>query len=254
MSDKKSLVRIPEWRIEDIPLSCTIIIIAPPDTGKSMLIENLAFYNKHKYPVARLFMGTGSESKGNRRFKEIFGDLFITNGYDETEMKRVIQRQRTCLDENTPVPYCFTCVDDCLDDVKALKTKTMNGIFKLGSQHWAQCFCIASQYGLDFQPGARKCASFVIIGREENEVERKKLYENYGGICGEYRDFCDLLDQITGDYTFLVIKNRSQSRNREENIFFYRTTKIKSWKFGCEEFRKWNEERYNQNYKEKFDT
>lgn len=253
MTDKKVQIKIPEWRIDELPMSCTMIMIAPPGSGKSMLLENLAYYNRHKYPVARLFMGTGSESKENRRFKEIFGDLFITNGYDELEMKRVIQRQRQCLDENTPNPYCITYVDDCMDDPKLLKTKTFQGLFKLGSQHWAQLFAACSQYAMDLLPGVRKCASYIVLGYEKDEVERKKLYENYGGTCGTYQDFCELMDQITGDYTFLVIKKRSQTAGRESNIFFYRTRPLGKWRFGCEEYIDWHEKRYNKQYKEKFD-
>ena len=62
-------VIIDEFQLEDIPLSCTWIIIGAPGSGKTSLIENLAYYHKHKYPVARVFMGT---EDGYQKFSDIF--------------------------------------------------------------------------------------------------------------------------------------------------------------------------------------
>jgi hypothetical protein len=80
----------------------------------------------------------------------------------------------------------------------------------------------------------------------------KKLYENFGGICGSYDRFEQFMLQITGDYTCLIIKQGSQSNNPEECLFWYRTVPLEpDWKFGCSEYKEWGEKRYNKTYKEK---
>jgi hypothetical protein len=102
----------------------------------------------------------------------------------------------------------------------------------------------------------RKAVSYVFLGREPNPGERKKLYENFGGICGSYEMFCNLMDAITGDFTFLVIKMRSGSNELVDNIFWVKTIKPDTYgefKFGCTEYRQWNDKRYNVNYIETVD-
>lgn len=127
----------------------------------------------------------------------------------------------------------------------------MRGLFKLGSQHWNQLYIVGSQYAIEMPPDVRKSASYVALFREPEEIERKKLYTNFGGLAGSYDNFCDLMDQLTGDYTCLIFKKRSQSNNMEDCIFWYRTKVLKPWKFGCKEYRAWGKERYDTNYVEK---
>jgi energy-coupling factor transporter ATP-binding protein EcfA2 len=243
-------VNIPEFKPEEIPLSCTWIVVGNPGSGKSSLIEGLCYLLKHRYPVARVFMGTEA---GYRRFSDIFHPLYVSNYYDEEEEKRHILRQRTCEIENGkgyPGNYAINIIDDASDDPKIYKGKVMKGLFKLGSQHWNQLFFVGSQYAIDMPPDVRKAVSYVAIFFEPEEDERKKLYRNFGGLAGSYENFCDLMDQVTGDYTCLIFKKRTQSQNMEDNISWFRTSVLKPWKFGCKEYREWANERYDKNYQE----
>jgi hypothetical protein len=243
-------ITIKEFDLQSIPLSCTWIIVAPPASGKTSLIENLAYYNKHKYPVGRVFIAT---EDGYKRFSKIFHPLFVSNYWDEKEAEQAIIRQRRCEIENTkgdPRNCSILIMDDVSDDPKIYRTKLLRGMFKLGSQHWAQLLMIGSQYCIDFPPDIRKSVSYVALGREPELTERHKLYENFGGLAGTFDDFCELMDQITGDYTFLIFNKRSQSNNLEDCVFWYRTKKLKDWKFGCSEYREWGNQRYDPNYVE----
>ena len=243
-------VEIPEFKPEEMPKSCTWIIIGPPATGKTTLMENLMYYRKHEYPVARVFIAT---EDGYKKFREICHPLFVSNYWDEKEEERHVKRQRTCEMENGrgyPGNYAINIIDDVGDDPGVYKTKLMKGLFKLGSQHWAQLLMIGTQYAIDMPPDVRKSVSYVAIGREPELNERKKLYENFGGLAGTFDRFCDLMDQITGDHTFLIFKKRSQSNDLKDCVSWFKTKPLKPWKFGSKEYRKWGDERYDTNYKE----
>jgi hypothetical protein len=219
-------------------------------THNTTLIENFAYHNKHRYPVARVFIAT---EDGYKRFSKIFHPLFVSNYWDEKECETAIARQRKCLmdyGKEAKQAYSILIMDDISDDPKIYKTKLMKGIFKLGSQHWAQLVMIGTQYAIDFPPEIRQSVSYVALARQPELTERKKLYDNFGGLCGSFERFCDLMDGITGDYTFLIFKKRSQSNELEECVFWYRTTKLDDWKFGCKEYRAWGEARYDTNYTE----
>lgn len=214
------------------------------------LMENLAYYRKHVYPVGRVFIGT---EDGYKHFCKIFHPLYVSNYWDEKEEENHVRRQRTCEMENGrgyPGNYAVNIIDDVSDDPKIYKSKLMRGLFKLGSQHYAQLCMIGSQYAIDMPPDIRKAVSYVALGREPEEIERKKLYENFGGLAGSYARFCDLMDQITGDHTFLIFKKRSQSNNLEDCVSWLRTKKLGDWKFGCKEYRAHGETRYDPNYVE----
>nr|QBK85415.1 MAG: intein-containing packaging ATPase [Marseillevirus LCMAC101] len=219
-------------------------------THNTSLIELFCYYLKHRYPVARVFMGTEGSYK---KFCTIMPPLFVSLEFDEQEEKNHILRQRKCKIENPedyPGNYAINIIDDASDDPKVYKTKVMKGLFKLGSQHWNQLLMVGSQYAIDLPPDIRKSVSYVAIFREPEEAERKKLHLNLGGSCGKYETFCELMDQITGDYTCMIIKKRSQSNKMEDNVFYMRTKVLKDWKFGCKEYREWGRSRYNSKFQD----
>ena len=217
-------------------------------THNTTFIENMCYFLKHRYPVARAFIGTEG---GYKRFCKIFHPLYVSSYYDEDEEKNHILRQRTCVVENEVGylgNYAINVIDDASDDPKIYKTKVMKGLFKLGSQHWNQLLMVGSQYAIDMPPDVRKSVSYVAIFFEPEEIERKKLYTNFGGLSGSYENFCELMDQITGDYTCLIFKKRTQSKHIEENVSFYKTKQLGDWSFGSKEYREWGNERYDPNY------
>jgi hypothetical protein len=246
----KSRVAVAEFMIEDIPLSCTWIVCGSPSSGKTTFMEDMAYYHKHRYPVARLFIGTDG---GYKRMCKIFHPLYVSNYYSEEEEKQHVFRQRTCELENGKDyqgNYAINIIDDASDDPKVYKTKIMRGLFKLGSQHWNQLLLIGCQYAIDMPPDIRKSVSYVAIFAEPEEPERKKLYNNFGGLAGSFENFCDLMDGLTGDYTCIVFKKRTQSTRMEDNISYFRTRVLKDWSFGCKEYKEWAKQRYNPDYKE----
>lgn len=244
-------VEIREFDLRSFPLSCTWIIIGPPGAGKSSLIDNICYYNKHRYPVATVFIGTEA---GYETMRETFHPLFVSNYFDEEREKRHVYRQKTCTLANgkdKPGNYAINILDDVSDDTAIFRTPLFKGLFKLGSRHWNQLLLIGTQYVIDFPPDIRDATSYVAIFRAPEEGQRKKLYENFGGIAGSYARFCDLMDQLTGDYTCLIFNKRAQSNRLEDCVFYYRTQVLKPWKFGCKEYREWGKDRYDKNYIEK---
>ncbi len=254
--DEVTELDIDEFRIEDTMLSSSWVMIGPPQSGKTTLIENLCYYLKHRYPTGRAFIGTQS---GYDKFCDIMHPLYVSNQWDEEEEKRHIVRQRTCEMENVaalgkidgkkyPGNFAINILDDISDDPKVYRTKTYRGLVKLGSQHYNQLFVTGSQYAIDMPPDVRKSVSYVALFREPEELERQKLYKNFGGICGNYQTFCSIMDGITGDYTCVIIIKRSQTNDLEDCVKYYKTKVLKPWKFGCKEYRQWAEARYNKDY------
>lgn len=242
-------LRIKEWDIQSTPTSFSAVVVGPPSSGKSTFLENFCYYNRHKYPICRIFSGT--EDTAHSKFSKFIHPLYITNSYDEEDEKRYILRQRTCIAEECEIPQGINIIDDCGDNVAAFQSKVIRGLFKLGTQHFKNAFFYSTQYAFDLKPELRKCVSYAILFREPEPKERKKLYENFGGIAGSLAMFNTLMDHITGDFTALVFDKRSQSNKLEDCVYYYQTKQIhERWRFGCNEFNDWGEDRYNEDYVE----
>jgi len=219
-------------------------------THNTTFIENMMYILKDRYPVGTAFIGTEGAYE---RFCQIMHPLYVRPRYDEEEEKNHILRQKTCALENGgkhTANYAINVLDDVSDDPKIYKTNVMRGLFKLGAQHWHQLLMVGSQYAIDMPPDVRKSVSYVAIFMEPEDQERKKLYANFGGLAGSYENFCDLMDQITGDYTCLIFRKRTQTQSLEENVFWFKGRQLPLWKFGCREYRKWADERYDKDYVE----
>lgn len=252
MPPKKAIreVRIDEFRIEDLPLACGILIVAPPGSGKSTFAENVVFYSKHKYPVAKVLIGTEDDYD---KLKKIFHPLFVQYGWDEAQVVEFIKRQRQQAldfkDKNALERRAILWFDDLSDNVKIWENQNIINLVKNG-RHFSSLILYGTQAAKDFPPAFRTSISYVALGRNTEIEERKKLFVAYGSICGNQKKFDDIMDQIATKYSFVVIKKRADTNVMEECVFWFTPKVLPPWTFGCTEYRKWGDSRYNSNYEE----
>lgn len=217
-------------------------------THNSNIIEYMAYVHRSRYPVVKIMSGT---EDSNRAYEKWAPKINITEGYIEQQEKSYIIRQRRCRANGCKNGAAINIIDDCSDDAKIYKSPTYQGLYKNGSRHWDGLIITGLQYGIDFPPAVRKSANYVALAYEADANERKKLYDNFGGACGTYKEFCEIMEQLikgpdnSDRYTFMIIKKINQSANREENVFYLKAPKMKNvkWKFGCNEIWKWDKDR-----------
>lgn len=218
------------------------------NTGKSSIITSIVDAKKHIIPVSQIFSGT-EDSNGFycKRFPaiSIFNDI-----KDLTPLENFVSRQKYSK-RYLQNPWAVQIIDDCTDDPKILTKPLFQSYYKNG-RHWKMLQILSLQYCLDIKPVIRTNIDYTFILRETNKKNRKSLFENYASCVDNQRDFEQLLDQLTTDYCSMVIVNRSQSNSIEDCVRWYKADleKIKNFRFGCEDFWLFNDQRLDDAYVE----
>ena len=225
-----------------------LVVIGKPGTGKSSIITSIVDSKKHIIPVSQIFSGT---EDSNNFYSSKFPPITIYNDIkDLTPLENFVSRQKYSK-RYLQNPWAVQIIDDCTDDPKILTKPLFQSYYKNG-RHWKMLQILSLQYCLDIRPVIRTNIDYTFILRETNKKNRKSLFENYASCVDNLRDFEQLLDQLTTDYCSMVIVNRNQSNNIEDCIRWYKADleKIKNFKFGCEDFWLFNDQRLDEAYVE----
>ena len=219
-----------------------IVVIGKPGTGKTTLITSILYNKKHIFPVGMVMSGT---EDSNGHYGKIFPETFVFNKLDEGKVEDFIKRQKLAR-KHLPNPWAVLLLDDCTDDPKVLKRPLFQGIFKNG-RHWKMFFILSLQYCMAVLPVIRTNVDGTFILRETNLRNRKSLWENYAGVIPDFSLFCEIMDQITDDYTALYIHNATKSNKLEDCVFWYKADpkQIKNFRFGSSNFWEFHEDRYD---------
>lgn len=227
------------------------IAIGRPGSGKSSVIMSLIYAKKHIIPVAQIFSGTEDAS---HFFARRFPEAFLFGQLSEDAVGSFVRRQKLAIQYLPECPWALQLIDDCTDDPKILKRPLFQNIYKNG-RHFKMLHILSLQYALDLLPSIRSSIDGTFIMREPTVRNRRILWENYASIIPTFDMFCDIMDQLTQDYTAVFINNRAQSNNIEDCVFYYRadlTAIPDDWKFGCESYWKFHNARYDPSYMDEY--
>ena len=200
------------------------------NSGKSGLLRDIVASKSHIVPVAQVFSGT---EDSNGAYSQMMPDVTIFNKLDFKALENFKLRQKLA-GKWLKYPYAFNIIDDCTDDPKLLKKPIIQDIYKNG-RHWHTIHILTLQYCLDIPPAIRNNYDYAFIFKENILSTREKLWKYFGACVHKFSDFNNLLDEITGDYTALVIKNSASATTPEECLFWYKADPEnfpKNWKFG----------------------
>ncbi len=224
-----------------------IVVIGKPGTGKTTLITSLLYEKSHIFPSGLVVSGT---EDSNHHYSTIFPSSFVYNKLNFDIVQSYVTRQKLAKQQGLANPWSVLLLDDCMDTPAMFNHPLFHSIFKNG-RHWKMFFILSLQYCMDIKPVIRNNVDGTFILRESNIRSRQSLWENYAGVIPDFTDFCDIMDNITTDYTALYIHNQVQTNNLDDCIYWYKAKPVpKDFMFGSEDFWLHHYSRYNPDYKD----
>jgi hypothetical protein len=242
------MATIPPHNIGDKSKGVKIVVIGKPGTGKSSIIADILWHKSSIVPCAQIFSGT---EDSNHFYSEKFPSICVFNKLDLDAVRNFVVRQKLAK-RHLENPWAFQIIDDCTDDPTVFKKPLFQAYYKNG-RHWCMIHILSLQYCMDVSTVIRTNIDFSFILREPQRSNRERLHKNFVSCVHDFNDFNDIMDQITEDFTCLVVNNTVQSNKIEDCLFWYKADPNrfpKNWKFGSPDAWKFHNKRYDTNYQD----
>lgn len=210
-------------------------------THNTYAITSLLYQKRHIFPFGMVFSGT---EKVTGYWSKFFPDTFV---YPNLQLSRVTDflKQQELNKKHLQNPWSVLLIDDCAFETKLFNSELFKELFQNG-RHYKFWLILSLQYPSNISPCLRQNIDYTFIYKNNNINERKKIYENYASVIPSFNLFCAIMNEITNDYTALVINNLSQSTDFQDCIFWFKAQPFpEDFKFGSVDY--WNHHylRYN---------
>tara|TARA_R110000787_G_scaffold12824_3_gene41040 strand:+ start:214 stop:906 length:693 start_codon:yes stop_codon:yes gene_type:complete len=181
-----------------------VLIIGSVRTGKSNLLVNLfcnpAFY-KDKFDIVRIVSTTlHSDTKG-----KILDKFFNCSDHYEDSIINDIKKSQGAYKDKSERPTYALVLDDVL--TKDFSKSNEVSFFATRFRHYIDMYVIATQTFRAVSGLIRNNATDIIIARQQNDLELKKISEEYSGLVGGEETFMKLYNLVHDEkYQLMYIK------------------------------------------------
>ena len=204
-----------------------VVFIGKRNTGKSYCMKDILSYNRD-IPVGVVVSPT---ERANGYFEKFIPKMLIYDELDEKIVSTFLSRQINITKDrkkelekhgsSTIDPRAFLILDDCMYNKAITKDKNIRCIFMNG-RHYKIFLLITMQHGLGLPPDLRSNIDYVFIFRNNIVKEREKIYNHYAGMFPTFDLFNQVMNQCTENFECLVIDNKIQSNNINDNVYWYK--------------------------------
>lgn len=211
--------------------------------GKSHLLKAI-LANMSPVPFAVL---VNPNEFANGLFGQILPDQCKIDELSDTILEKMCERQKTLckyMRDHPSVkldPRAFLIMDDCVPDfidLKWAKNPHFKFLFRSGRPaHLGTIF--TSPYPLPIPAHFLPHIDYVFILKEGNVKNRRKLWDQFGGMFDDFKIFDKVMQMSTKNYTALVIDRTKTTDKLDQRLFYYKAPEtIPKFHLGCSNL--WN--------------
>lgn len=255
--DDDSKMPISEFSLDEMSANPSIVIIAKRGSGKSFVAK--AILQKYKnIPVGIIISPTEAD---NPFYSNFFPDAYIYHEYNSSIIKKLLFRQKLILKKAKEKkesgkyidPRAIVVMDDCLASKGTWNKDPPIQDLLFNGRHRQIMYILIMQFPLAIKPELRVNFDYVFLLADSQRNNLRKIHEHYAGMFPTFESFQQIFSDLTEDYGCMVIKNRDTGNSLFDKIAFYKAPDLRNihQKFGCDQFKKFDEMNFNRDWEEK---
>jgi hypothetical protein len=254
MSDNPKL-NITEFKLNMIGKNAAIVIIAKRGSGKSFLCRELINHFRN-YPAGIII----SESERFDDFYlEFFPGAFIYDHYIPEILDKLFNRQIKIKEKNKLLKKMgkridrriFIIMDDCLSSSDNWKRDEHIKQLLFNGRHMGITYILTMQFPLGVTPELRNNFDYVFLLADDIQSNQERIWKHYAGVFPTINAFRDVYRDLTFDFGSMVLVNKGAKEGFHEKVFWYKSKKIIPELIGSDQFREYNKNNFNPNYRDK---
>lgn len=194
-------------RLPDINSGSILTLIAPPKSGKTVLLTNI-FERKSllKDAFDEIYIFSTTALNGDASAKHLIDDERTTafNTYSDAILQKILDDQMEYDDEDRPnISIIF---DDFLSFPNIRKNSLMFNLASMYRHYGVKLLVYSSQIYRGLPPIVRQSTDYFVMFSNGNAKEVEKIYDEIGSRYGSKKTFFNLLNEATKNkYNFLYL-------------------------------------------------
>lgn len=244
-----------KFELKKMVINPTICMIAKRGSGKSWVTrEILKLYRNIPGGIV-----IAPSDEMNCFYGDFIPSSYIYYKFDSDIIKKVLLRQKRTIKkfikykkEGKKVdPRIFIVMDDCLaSKLSWIKDPSIYEIFFNG-RHYHIMYILTMQFPLGIPPEYRTNIDYVFLLANDMISEQKKIHDHYCGMFDGFNLFKQIFDDLTKDFSCMVVNNRGAREQITDKIFWYKAQNKEISKFGCKQFNDFHKFNYDENWADK---
>ena len=211
--------QIQKWDPSTLGKHPRILLVGRSGSGKSVALMDILSYLAESIDYCLLFSPT---TDSVNEFRKVAPASCVFSGglnLDVVETALRINRENA---ERKKARELFVVADDvAATDKKLLSSPVMrDGL--MNGRHACCGWAVSLQYVMDVPVDARSQFQIVVVCAENNQMNRRRIWQQFAGVVPTYRQFDAIMASCTQDHSCLVIDNSNPSATIQSSLFHWK--------------------------------
>lgn len=206
---------IRKFDMASIKADAVVFVIGKRGGGKSTLIRDILYHNRHKFNIG---IGMCPTEKSTGDMARFLPGCCLYNEFSESGINRIMAHQKK-IGKGNKRNVCVI-MDDCAFDKKVFNKQCLREVFMNG-RHERLFIINAVQYMMDIPTSARCNIDYVFATRDNIIDQKVKLWKFFFGMFADFESFSATLDQCTRGFDVIVMDSTSRTGKLTDSVFWY---------------------------------
>ena len=211
--------KIERWDPSTLPDHPRILLIGRSGSGKSVALMDVLSNLADRIDLCLLFSPTTDSIK---QFEKVAPPGCIHPGGLNLEIVETALKLNRENAERKKARELFIVADDVAATDKRLLSSPVMRDRLMNGRHACCGWALSLQYVMDVPVDARSQFQIIVVCAENNQMNRRWIWQQFGGVVPTFREFDAIMSHCTQDHSCLVIDNSNPSASIQTSLFHWK--------------------------------